>query len=706
MNYEERLINVLMLSSFYKEKPNKERFKYLLLEPIIIISIDNAKEISKQELIEYINELFDYKTNVSEKIVDYFHHSSNSLKYNKSNKSYSLNILNNEINNKLNEYRYIYLSNQNKIKELKSFILDKINKELSLEEDILESLYKFFMKSFTVNDKDTPLSYSDIDKNIANVLSECYEKRESYIDIFKNIVKGMAILKSIQNYKNSNFIDDKKPIIYLDNIFISNIFGWCEYIYFDSALLILETLKEFKFDIAIHEITIDLILEHINNARNIPANSVDMKSSFYYMVHFDYSNKKVVDIMSCPLQNIQNIVIRKIEENNIKIKKGMHLIDIETNKELCEKIHRFRKNLNEQKGDYRNIKDKQTLYDATIIKCFNKNDRTKINKLSNMQEIFLTYQRAIINNTAFKTDYTLYNPIMNVNAFMNLLLLETIISNISNIKLIDIFIINSYSPILSSEFMNFINKTLSETSFNEEEKDELLALINDKDRKHFIIENGIDHKKTLTYIREREKEKDKKIEETNKKVEETNIENEKIRKDKEKSESEKNKVLKENERLINIIKKKEIGDKIDKYHNIFRKSRERKIKRRNIKITKTACVILISALIFILEFIIFKNIDTIKIFMEKYFGGIMEFNADLFKCISIVVGIFFIVAFTFIININNIKNIVNKNKKKSNILQNKDINYHNRDVNNFQGNTINNYYGSNNDNNKKEDKEQ
>lgn len=706
MNYEERLINVLMLSSFYKEKPNKERFKYLLLEPIIIISIDNAKEISKQEMIEYINELFDYKTNVSEKIVDYFHHSSNSLKYNKSNKSYSLNILNNEINNKLNEYRYIYLSNQNKIKELKSFILDKINKELSLEEDILESLYKFFMKSFTVNDKDTPLSYSDIDKNIANVLSECYEKRESYIDIFKNIVKGMAILKSIQNYKNSNFIDDKKPIIYLDNIFISNIFGWCEYIYFDSALLILETLKEFKFDIAIHEITIDLILEHINNARNIPANSVDMKSSFYYMVHFDYSNKKVVDIMSCPLQNIQNIVIRKIEENNIKIKKGMHLIDIETNKELCEKIHRFRKNLNEQKGDYRNIKDKQTLYDATIIKCFNKNDRTKINKLSNMQEIFLTYQRAIINNTAFKTDYTLYNPIMNVNAFMNLLLLETIISNISNIKLIDIFIINSYSPILSSEFMNFINKTLSETSFNEEEKDELLALINDKDRKHFIIENGIDHKKTLTYIREREKEKDKKIEETNKKVEETNIENEKIRKDKEKSESEKNKVLKENERLINIIKKKEIGDKIDKYHNIFRKSRERKIKRRNIKITKTACVILISALIFILEFIIFKNIDTIKIFMEKYFGGIMEFNADLFKCISIVVGIFFIVAFTFIININNIKNIVNKNKKKSNILQNKDINYHNRDVNNFQGNTINNYYGSNNDNNKKEDKEQ
>lgn len=142
MNYEERLINVLMLSSFYKEKLNKERFKYLLLEPIIIIAIDNAKEISKQELIEYINKLFDYKTNISEKIVDSFHR-SNYLKYDKINKSYSINISDNEINNKLNEYRYMYLLNQNKIENLKLFILDKINNELSLENDILKYLYDF-----------------------------------------------------------------------------------------------------------------------------------------------------------------------------------------------------------------------------------------------------------------------------------------------------------------------------------------------------------------------------------------------------------------------------------------------------------------------------------------------------------------------------------------------------------------------------------
>ena len=677
MNYEERLINVLMLSSFYDKKYNtKKRGKYLLLEPIIIMAIGNAEGISKQELIRYISEFIDYDNKISEKIVDSFYsYSSNFVKYNKKSKTYLLNISNDEVNSELGKYRHIYILNQNIVKDLKLFILDKINKEISLEEDILESLYKFFMKSFTVNDKDTPLSYSDIDKNIANVLSKCYEKRESYIDIFKNIVQGMAILKSIQNYKNSNFIDDKKPTIYLDNIFISNIFGWCEYIYFDSALLILETLKEFKFDIAIHEITIDLILEHINNARNIPANSIDMKSSFYYMVHFDYSNKKVVDIMSCPLQNIQNIVIRKIEEeNNIKIKKGMHLIDTETNKELCEKIHRFRKNLNEQKGDYRDIKDKQTLYDATIIKYFNKNDRTKINKLSNMQEIFLTYQRAIINNTAFKTDYTLYNPIMNVNAFMNLLLLETIISNISNIKLIDIFIINSYSPILSSEFMNFINKTLSETSFNEEEKDELLALINDKDRKHFIIKNGSDHKKTLTYIREREKEKDKKIEETNKKVEETNIENEKIRKEKEKSDieneklknaieksdAEKNKVLKENERLI---KEKETRNKIDKYRDIFRASRERKIKRRNIKRKNIICLIVISILIsVVIYYLLINHLNIIKEFINNIIPDIVKGFKNYIIIPDIVTGIIiFIIVnpITFLL-----KNIYDKIKKK------------------------------------------
>lgn len=506
MNYEEKLINVLMLSSFYNEKFNGERVKYLLLEPIIIITINRRSEISKQNLTEYINELFDYKTDISEKIVDYFHHSSNIVKYNREKKSYSLDITNNE-KIKLNEYERMYSSNTSHIQNLQSFLSNKINDQLA-EEDILKYLYNFFINSFTINRNDKN-DISSIYKNIANILCECYEKKEKHITIFQNIVRGMAILKSMQSYKNSNFIDDKKPIIYLDNIFISNIFGWCEYIYYDSALLILKTLKEFKFDIVINEITIDLILEHVNMARKI-RNNVDINSPFYYIVHFDYSNKDVVNIMNCQDSNIYNIIIRKIEEYGIKIKKGMTFIDANKNKELYEKIHQFRKNLNEQKGSNRYISDKQTLYDATIINYFRKNDKTKINKLSNMQEIFLTYQRAIINNTIYKASYTLYNPIMNINTFINLLLVETIVSNISNIKLedlINIVIMNSYSDILSLEFKKFMQDTISEISISEEEKDELLAIVNDRDRKFYIIENESNPQKILTYIKKEIKKK-------------------------------------------------------------------------------------------------------------------------------------------------------------------------------------------------------
>lgn len=228
-----------------------------------------------------------------------------------------------------------------------------------------------------------------------------------------------------------------------------------------------------------------------------------------------------------------------------------------------------------------------------------------------------------------------------------------------------------------------------------------------KEDENKIVSNIIEYKNK--YI-----EKVIEVEKANKKVEETNIENEKLRKEKEQSDRDKNEVLKENEKLIKekeeykkSKKLTEIRLEIEKDHN---KKREYiKTKRRNIKIKKIACVILISALISTLEFIIFKNIDTIKIFMEKYFVNIMEFNIDLFKYISIVIGIFFIVAFT--ININNSKNIVKKNTKKFDILQNKSNNYcNNRDVNNSQGNNIYhncniNNYNNSSDNDRKENKD-
>lgn len=308
---------------------------------------------------------------------------------------------------------------------------------------------------------------------------------------------------------------------------------------------------------------------------------------------------------------------------------------------------------------------------------------------------------------------------MHVRRFATLLLMENIILNINdNSKLLEYVLYHSYSDLLTEKLLQLLENVNADKKINSDDAKKIISNIScatcvDSDRNIDILKNEDENKIVSNIIKyknkyrekvieieevnieneklKREKEEAyKKIQEANKRIQETNIENEKIRKDKEKSDAEKNEVLKENERLINIIKKKETGDKIDKYRNMMRNGREGKIKRRNIKIIKIACVILVSALIFISEVIIFKNIDIIKIFMEKYFGGIMEFNIDLFKCISIIVGISFIIAFTFIIKINNSKNIVKKNNKKSDIMQNKN-NYsrNNGDANNIQGDFYN-----------------
>ena len=129
-----------------------------------------------------------------------------------------------------------------------------------------------------------------------------------------------------------------------------------------------------------------------------------------------------------------------------------------------------------------------------------------------------------------------------------------------------------------------------------------------------------------------------------------------IKKDKEKSDLEKNKVLNENERLIKekeeVEKNRKLAEvrlEIEKDH--YKKREYIKTKRRNIKIKKNACVVLISALISILIFILIKNNEYIKIFIDK--------NR---KVPNIVTGIIIFIIVNLITFL--LKNIYDKIKKK------------------------------------------
>ena len=608
MDYQERIINILMLSDFY-EKQNFDRGGYLLLEPIIIRLIGDKKNIIRKDLISYISDFILSKDLIIEQILDRFFDLSNLLMYNKKTKCYYLNLSDSKIVNKINEYNNLYLSHKSDMLEFKIFLENNIDQNISIEKDIYEYIYHFFVDSF-LYEANTTSNYSNIDKNIANILNECYEKNIKYISIFKKIIQGIAIIKAMQTYKKSNIIMENKPTLYVDNVFISNIFGWCDDMYQENDLLALNILRdEFNFKIAIHEITIDLLLDYVDTAINLPQNKIDITSLFYYIRYPNYLNDNVFNINDYNISDINNAMIERIKEHHkIEIKKGLNYILPEDHKVLYDNVHNFRKNLNLERGNYRDINEKQTVYDVTIINRHSKLDRTKINSLQNMDEIFLTHQRAIINNTIYKPKYNLYNPIMNIKLFINLLLVETIINNIkqSN-ELLNIIVINYYSKILSSEFVYFINKTINDTNISDKDKKELLSLIVDKDRKNMVIKYGSDHLEILEKIKNDRNDLNEKINLTEKALEEKN----KALEEKDKALKEKDKVLKEKDMII------------------FRNQLEEEHKQKRIRINnirkcikiKNILLIIIPIIIFLILFIIFRSyiLNIVSIILSNKF---------------------------------------------------------------------------------------
>ena len=622
MDYQERIINILMLSDFY-EKQNFDRGGYLLLEPIIIRLIGDKKNIIRKDLISYISDFILSKDLIIEQILDRFFDLSNLLMYNKKTKCYYLNLSDSKIVNKINEYNNLYLSHKSDMLEFKIFLENNIDQNISIEKDIYEYIYHFFVDSF-LYEANTTSNYSNIDKNIANILNECYEKNIKYISIFKKIIQGIAIIKAMQTYKKSNIIMENKPTLYVDNVFISNIFGWCDDMYQENDLLALNILRdEFNFKIAIHEITIDLLLDYVDTAINLPQNKIDITSLFYYIRYPNYLNDNVFNINDYNISDINNAMIERIKEHHkIEIKKGLNYILPEDHKVLYDNVHNFRKNLNLERGNYRDINEKQTVYDVTIINRHSKLDRTKINSLQNMDEIFLTHQRAIINNTIYKPKYNLYNPIMNIKLFINLLLVETIINNIkqSN-ELLNIIVINYYSKILSSEFVYFINKTINDTNISDKDKKELLSLIVDKDRKNMVIKYGSDHLEILEKIKNDRNDLNEKINLTEKALEEKNKvleEKNKALEEKDKALEEKDKALKEKDK---VLKEKDMI--------IFRNQLEEEHKQKRIRINnirkcikiKNILLIIIPIIIFLILFIIFRSyiLNIVSIILSNKF---------------------------------------------------------------------------------------
>ena len=257
--------------------------------------------------------------------------------------------------------------------------------------------------------------------------------------------------------------------------------------------------------------------------------------------------------------------------------------------------------------------------------------------------IFLTYQQTILKLVIYDANTRTYNPIMHVRRFVTLLITENIILNINdNSKLLEYVLYNSYSDLLTEKLLQLLKNVHEDKKINTYDAKKIISNIScatciDSDRNIEILKNEDENKIVSNIIKYKDKYREKviEVEEANKKIEDANIEKEKIREEKEKSdieneklkkaneksEAEKNEVLKENEKLK---KEKQTRNKIDKYRDIFRASRERKIKRRNIKRKNIICLIVISILIsVVIYYLLINHLNIIKGFINNIIPDIV-----------------------------------------------------------------------------------
>lgn len=637
MEYYQIIIYMLALSEFFKNNIGSDRKDtFLLLEPIILDILKNSpsyheyiiQELNKLKLLNEENIITILGSFKSMKIIE----------HNQDNDSYCL----------AKNMEYIKNRNEKLIENkkdgwnrIRNYIINKMDKLNCKNIDTFyleEHLYNFLISLFEDEKNEIKDEYIDV----MIFLEACiYSEKDSKksLEFIKDILLGIGIVNSIKR-EHKELKNSKLPTIYLDNIFIGNLLGWCSNIHFRDCMNIFQQLKNSKLSIKIHEDTFNIIIESMKKYKNMRNNKKEIKvnSFFQFMQFCDKNNKQMLNVDTINTNLFYDTLKNKLNELDINIDRKVNM-DIDKSDSLYSNIEKSRKEINERKEKieiFYDLPEEQTNYDYLILRNYHEY-YNKEDLICDIPEIFLTYQQTILKLVLYDADIRTYNPIMHVRRFATLLLIENIILNINdNSKLLEYVLYNSYSDLLNEKLLQLLENVHENKKINTDDAKKIISNIScatcvDSDRNIDILKNEDETKIVSSIIKYKDKYREKviEVEEANKKIEDANIEKEKIREEKEKSDieneklknaieksdAEKNEVLKENEKLK---KEKQTRNKIDKYRDIFRASRERKINRRNIKIIKIACIILISALISTLIFIFIKsNKDIIRIFTYK-----------------------------------------------------------------------------------------
>lgn len=491
MLIRDKIILLLILSNFFKEKNQKIKDKFLLLEPLIFYFLQNEKEYNRTDLFNLLKEFY-IEDNIINNLLEYFA-SHKSIDYNRYSDVYKLNDDIKYLNTMLIKANTDWVEFSSDAKN----IIEKNNlvniNNLNFDESFFFYFYNVFDNNIINNNNN-----NEINLDISIIIEDMKKKHgnnNKYFNIIENIINGIAIIKSISYVKNEN----KNIIkIYLDNVFVCNILGWCDNIRHKNSLSIIQYLKNNGFTIRIHRETLELV--YINVSKYISAKkknkNIKVGTLYHYLQSPDPKND-YLNLNQLPLSTIKDNIIKKLKDNYVEIDTDYLDIKIDCFDSLYRNIDSKRQEMyikKQQSIEFGEIEiwpsKEQTDYDYQIIKYYIEKNNKLISSDSVLDELFLTYQSAILGSLPYNQNEYIYSYIMWIKQFIKISVLDNILHNItSNISLYKGLIFDYFNNILSNEVIEKLHDIINNQNISNDDRKMILGFAADNNHWKDIIIN-------------------------------------------------------------------------------------------------------------------------------------------------------------------------------------------------------------------------
>ena len=271
---------------------------------------------------------------------------------------------------------------------------------------IVNKYLSFLIKPFTEANHqikwDGYIKLNDEDcLHFIEMIDDIYITQKEYINIIANTMYGITSIYSYHTQPSKQ--TEKQENIFLDDMFIENLFGWQAPWYCEPTHSLFKLFKETGYKMKIYTHTLDIIMHTLLNFHTFPKLKIAYETMYFYMNScIDQKEKNTIDPSKILSRDTLDWYVR--DHLGIIIEKFPSDTEADTASELYQNIVETRKN---QKlyNSYRGIVDfnsdrgefTKKLYDEyhyKIIFHFGSSSNTVTRK--HKRKVYLTYKTQIL----------------------------------------------------------------------------------------------------------------------------------------------------------------------------------------------------------------------------------------------------------------------------------------------------------------------